>query len=95
MSGEQLRPYFGSISQFFRISLANLLQIVLMAALLLNWYGNRESNSGAQTVIMQQHGDRITKLEEAGKQTAVALNDLQRKMDVLVAIAEEARKSRK
>jgi hypothetical protein len=86
-------------SNFFKFSLANMIQLVLMAAMLLNWWGSHESNSASttaiQAVIIQQQGDRITKLEEANKQFFVGLSDLQSKVNVLVAIAEEQRKKQK
>jgi hypothetical protein len=84
---------------FFKFSLANLIQIVIMLALLLNWWANHESGSASatavQAVITQQHGDRITKLEESSRQLMSGLTDVQTKINVLVAIAEEQRKKQK
>lgn len=92
MSSSQLRPYFGTLAQFFRVSLANILQIVLMAALLLNWWGNHESTPAVQAVILQQHGDRILALEQGAKQFATDITQIKSDVRVLVAIADEQRK---
>lgn len=94
MSGESIRA-----SGFLRFSLANILQLILMASLALNWWAGKESSNAAvaatQAVLIQGLSDRVTKLEEANKQFSSTIQDVQNKVNILVAVAEEQRKKQK
>jgi hypothetical protein len=84
---------------FFKFTLANIMQLAVMLAMLLNWYGSRESRDSesktATTIILTQHSQQIAQLQESQKQFSTGLEDIRGKVNILVAIAEEQRKKQK